>query len=198
MADPPTPPASLTLLVTSPSTGEGRTTIAANLAMAIARGQHHVLLVDADIASPGVHAAFSVENGIGLQDVLTGRVAVSDAVRSTSLQRLGVLVAGERRADDSDAFADERFAAVLPRLCENFDVVVIDAPPLLGATTQRSLLRWSTAWCCVVRSRRTREEALREAQENLALLRATLLGVVVNDANEEFSMTSPTSTGAVA
>ena len=198
LAKPPTPPDSLTILVTSPGEGEGRTTVAANLAKAIARGHHRVLLVDADIGRPCVHSAFALDNGVGLQDVLAGRATVQEAIRSTSLARLGVLVAGQRPADDSEAFANERFAAVIPRLCAQFDVVIIDAPPLLGATDAAILAPLVDGVVLVVRSRRTRGEALREAQETLTLLRASLLGVVVNDANGEFTMTSTASTGAVA
>ena len=198
LVDPPAPPGTLTLLITSPGEGEGRTTVAANLAMAIARGQHRVLLVDADIGDPGVHKAFRVENGVGLQDLLAGRASVEEAVRSTSLPRLGVLVAGKRPADDSEAFVNERFAAVMPLLRERFDVVVIDGPPLLGATDAAILAPLVDRVVLVVRGRRTRGEALREAQENLTLLRASLLGVVVNDASEEFAMSGTVSTGAFA
>lgn len=198
LADPPDPPGKLTLLITSPGEGEGRTTVAANLAMAIARGHHRVLLVDADIGDPGVHRAFAVENGVGLQELLAGRAGVEEAVRSTSLPRLGVLVAGRRPADDSEAFINERFAAVLPLLRERFDVVVIDGPPLLGATDAAILAPLVDGVVLVVRGRRTRGEALREAQENLTLLRASLLGVVVNDASDEFAMTGTPSTSTFA
>ena len=198
LLQPPVPPDSLALLITSPGEGEGRTTVAVNLAMAIARGPHHVLLVDADLANPGVHSAFAVDNGRGLQDVLAGRVKVAEAVRSTSLQRLGLLLAGTRQADDSDAFANERFAAAMPRLREHFDFVIIDAPPLLGATDAAILAPLVDGVVLVVRSNQTRSEALREAQEHLALLRAPLVGVVVNDANGEFALTASASTGALA
>jgi capsular exopolysaccharide synthesis family protein len=198
LAEPPAPPDSFTLLVTSPGEGEGRTTIAANLAMAIARGNHRVLLVDADMRSPGVHRAFAIDNGLGLQDVLAGRATVDEAVRNTSLVRLGVLVAGQRPDDDSDTFANERFAAIVPQLGQRFDVVVIDAPPLLGATDAAILAPLVDGVVLVVRSRRTRGEALREAQETLTLLRASLLGVVVNDASDEFAMTGAAATGMVS
>jgi capsular exopolysaccharide synthesis family protein len=198
LAEPPVPPESLTILVTSPGGGEGRTTVAANLAMAIARGHHRVLLVDADISNPGVHHAFGVENGLGLQDVLADRASVASALRSTSLPRLRVLLAGERAADDSEVFVNERFASVIPQLCEEADVVIIDAPPLLGSTDAAILAPLVDGVVLVVRGRQTRGEALREAQDTLALLRASLLGIVVNDANGEFTPKATSSTGAVA
>ena len=198
IARPPGPPDSLTLLVTSPGEGEGRTTVAANLAIAIARGRHRVLLVDADFSSPGVNAEFAVANDGGLQDVLAGRARVADAVRSTSLPRLDVLVAGEEPPDEADAFAGERLAAVMPKLCEGYDVVVIDSSPLLGATDAAILAPLVDGVVLVVRSGRTRGEALREAQDHLALLRAAPLGIVVNDANGEFAMTSAASASVVA
>ena len=198
IAEPPAPPASLTLLVTSPGEGEGRSTVAVNLALAIARGHHRVLLVDADVAGASVHAGFAVENTGGFQAVLAGDSTVAAAVRSTSLPRLDVLVAGELPEGEADPFANERFASVLPELCENYDVVVFDAPPLLGATDAAILAPLVDGVVLVVRSRRTRGEALREAQEHLLLLRATPLGIVVNDASSEFAMTSAASTGAVA
>jgi capsular exopolysaccharide synthesis family protein len=198
LAPPPGESGALTILVTSPGEEEGRTTVACNLATAIARSDRRVLLVDGDLRRPSVHTAFGVANGTGLHEVLRGAATVASAVRSTSLEQLSVLVAGEESSDDADRLAGDRFAEHMPELCEGYDVVVIDGPPLLGPTDSAILAPLVDGVVLVVRGRRTRGDALREARETLELVRARLLGVVVNDADDELSRLAPAPTGAPA
>ncbi|HEX2039068.1 MAG TPA: CpsD/CapB family tyrosine-protein kinase [Acidimicrobiales bacterium] len=125
------------LVITSPLPGEGKTTVAGALAVALARLDARILLVDADLRRPGAARLFPGPVRPGVAELLHGEADLDDAVRPGPVNNLSVLPT----AADTDAgdLLARRFADVLRRARDRFDVIVVDAPPLLGADDARTL-----------------------------------------------------------
>lgn len=161
------------LVVTSAVEDEGRSVVAVNLAVAFARSGATVLLIDADLRT-------RLAPDVGLVDVLTGSVALADAVRAGS-GGLDVLPGGDATgAHDADVLlTSPALPALLDSAAARYDVVIVDAPPVLPVTDAVSLAAHSDATILAVRVRRSTAERVREAVDQLAPVRAEVVGIVV-------------------
>ena len=167
------------MVITSAGPGEGKTTTACNLAVALARSGVRVCLVDADLRRPSVSRYMGLEGEIGLADVVVGTLDLDDALLSWGGTHLSVLPAGMRIPDPNSLLASERMARTLRALGDRFDVVVVDAPPL-GPVTDAAILAQRTDGLVVVaRHGRTRRQALSEVHRQIELARARVLGTVL-------------------
>lgn len=173
------------LVVTSPSPGEGKTTVACNLAIAMAETGRRTLLVDADLRKPRLHDIFGFSGSRGFSDLLQAdespaRLAAGAFVRETSVPRLSVLPSGVLNDDGSALLHSERTVELLRSLEREFDLVILDTPPLLPVSDGRVLARFVDAAVLVLRL----QESMRgDAQLAAAQLQADgsrLLGVVLN------------------
>lgn len=119
------------LLVTSAQAGEGKTTTSINLAIAMAQKGQKVALVDVDLRSPAVAERLGLENAMGLTSALIGEADVADLLQPWGLDELYVLTAGDRPPNPTEILDSRAMARVLARLLDEFDSVVLDAPPTL-------------------------------------------------------------------
>lgn len=169
-------------VVTSPGRDEGRSTMAANLALLAGRGGKRVAVLDADLLRPALAAIFDVAREPGLSDVLAGRAVLSDAGRAVPGEQVTV-VAGGREADDPRRpLSWPAMADVLRALTAGFDVVIIDAPPALTAADALLLGALTDGVLIVARPGRTTRAGLRAVLASVERSPARLLGVVVNAA----------------
>jgi capsular exopolysaccharide synthesis family protein len=122
------------IMVTSAVHGEGKTQLAGHLAVSLARAGRRTLLVDCDLRSPAVHDLFDDPLQPGVSEVLLGEIALSDAVRPTSVDGLWMLPAGQWDREVIQALAKDGIRGVFAQLREEFDLVVIDSHPVLLAT----------------------------------------------------------------
>jgi capsular exopolysaccharide synthesis family protein len=120
------------MAVTSANPGEGKTMVAANLAVSMARAGRRVLLIDADLRRPQLHDMFSVARSPGLSDVMTDEVKPSGALRETAIAGLFILSAGTDMASSTDVLDAERLPGLIDGFSRVFDVIVLDCPPVLG------------------------------------------------------------------
>lgn len=170
-----------TILVTSAGDGEGRTTTAANLAIAIAQAGARVVLVDGDLRNPGLHTAFGLDDVVGLADVLSGEVSPSRALRETSVAGLRVMTAGPGAGAAGDLLAGNRLRRVLDTLRANCDVVVLDSGPVLSVSDTITLAAMSDHVLLVGDHRRTTRGYVARALEELGeVLRNNVSGVLLN------------------
>ena len=170
-----------TIAVTSPTSGDGKTTVAALFAESLARLGSKVLLVDADLRRPGLTATFKVDAPTGLGAVLEGRALLSEAVTRGWVDGLWVLPT-KPNADAGDLIA-RRFEEVLREARRSYDVVIVDTPPLIGTDDARTIVTVSDGVLIVVASR-SDEATTNEAVLVLEGLRAPVLGVVANRLRE--------------
>ncbi len=170
------------VLVTSATPGEGKSTTAANLAIVLAESGVRVLLVDADLRRPRVDALLGLERSVGLTTVLTGRISLEDAVQEVSLGgTLSVLTAGALPPNPSEMLASARMEQLVSDMTEQFDVVIIDSPPLVGVSDPSSLAAMVSGVLLVASADgRLHRDQLSQALENLQFVHARLFGLVLN------------------
>ena len=173
------------ILVTSSVPGEGKSTVAANLAVVLAQGGRKTLLVDADLRKPSIHEMFRFPNNVGLTTVLRNNSRASAPLHVTEVVGLSVLLSGPVPPNPSELLGSERMRTVLNSLQESFDVIVLDSPPLTAVTDAAILSRLASGTLLVVRARKTRRGSIRLGRDALAKVSAHLLGVVVNDVGRE-------------
>jgi capsular exopolysaccharide synthesis family protein len=165
--------------LTSPSQGEGKTTAVANLAVALAQGGDRVAIVCCDLRRPRVQERFDVPLAPGFTDVLAGDASLADALRRYDANIL-ILPAGSPPPNPSELLSSNKAAAVIKALAEEFDVVLVDSPPVLPVTDALVVSRFVDATLVVVDSRSTARKAVARTLQMLAQVNAPTLGVVLN------------------
>ena len=167
------------ILVTSAVPGEGKTTTALNLASAMAEGGARILLVDADLRRPSAAGYLGVEGAAGLTSVLIGEAHEDEVIQSYG-QNLDVLAAGQIPPNPSEMLDSPAMAALLGRLTELYDVVVVDTPPLVPVTDAAALSRGVDGVLLVVGCQTVHRAQLEQALDSLQAVDARLLGLVLN------------------
>jgi capsular exopolysaccharide synthesis family protein len=167
------------IVVTSSVAGEGKTTVAANLARVLARGGDPVVLIDADLRRPTLQTIFDVDDSVGLTEVLAGSVDVADVLQPGDEDHLRLLPAGRIPHNPSELVGSVRMRSLIADLArESF--VIIDSPPLLPVTDAALLAAAADGALLVCRASRLRRDHLAQALRNLRGVDGRLLGVVVN------------------
>ena len=175
------------VLLTSASPSEGKSTVAAHLAATHASQHKRTLLIDGDLRRPSVHRLYQVPNSVGLSNVLLQQISWRDAViRIDDPQGLDVLPAGPstRRASDLMGMG---LAEIVEEATREYDLVVLDAPPLLGFAEPLQMATAVDGVIVVARAGDTSRKALNTVITTLARLRANLVGVVLNEVHREVS-----------
>ncbi|NLE45889.1 MAG: polysaccharide biosynthesis tyrosine autokinase [Chloroflexi bacterium] len=169
-------------LVTSPEPSDGKSTVAAHLALSFAEGGHRVVLVDMDLRRPTLHSILHLPNELGLSDYLCNKIQLVEAVQDTPYPNLRVVTAGSTLDGESEWWAPVRLRALLEDLVRDSDYVVVDAPALLSAADAAIIASQVDAVILVVARRRTERRNLDLALQQLTDLRVGVAGVVVNKA----------------
>lgn len=168
----------------SPHAGDGKTTTVANLGIVLGVSEQRVLLIDADLRRGRLHEALQLPNHAGLTTVVAGRVTLADAVHRVAGTRLDVLTSGPTPPNPSELLASARLRNILEEAREQYDVIIVDSPPVLPVTDAMVIARWVDATVVVAAANSTRRTDLLEAIETLRLANAPLLGVVLNRSTE--------------
>jgi capsular exopolysaccharide synthesis family protein len=168
------------VLVTSSLPGEGKTTTATNLAIALAQSGQSVALVDADLRRPRVDEYLGLERNAGLTTALIGAADVNDLLQPWGDDNLYVLTSGRIPPNPSELLGSQVMKDLITRLEKAFDAVIIDAPPLLPVTDSAVLAQQVGGVVMVVGSSRVNLADLEKSLEALRMVEADLLGVVLN------------------
>lgn len=177
------PPRSI--LVASSASGEGKTYVATNLAVALAQAQRRVLLVDADMRRPSAHDRFGRPLTPGLSNVLTGTATLNESLQKLPVSGLSLLSAGDITFEAPELLGSATFGDLLDILHEHFEWVIIDSPPVLTVTDASIIARRTSGIVFVVGSGMTRARTARLATEELRHAGGTMLGAVLNRAEVE-------------
>ena len=168
------------VVITSSVPNEGKTTTSCNLAITLAQAGQKVCLVEADLRRPKLADYLGLEGGVGLVDVLTGRNELDDVMIAWQRGLVTVIPSGPIPPNPSEILASQQMAHVLDELKASFDIIVIDAPPLLPVTDAAIVAGRADGAILVNRFGRTTREQLRKATEVLDNVGARLLGTVLN------------------
>ena len=166
--------------VTSPDMGDGKTTLAANLALAIAQSGKRILLIDADLRRPRVHKLFGASAAKGLVDVLTGQRPWQEVVQESSIPGLSLLPAGAVPANPAELLTSPRFADFLEVVRSEYDFVFLDTPPLLAVTDPCVVASRVDGVLLTLRLSRHCGPQAERAKQILTTLGVKMVGVVVN------------------
>jgi capsular exopolysaccharide synthesis family protein len=182
-----------TLLITSSEPREGKTATTVNLAISLAQLGNRVVVIDADLRAPRCHRALGVPAGPGLAEVLRGQAELSNVVLALNLDegritvgngdgeaRLHLLQSGRPPGDPSELIASARMRDVLRTLTEQYDMVLIDSPPVFPITDSAILAPVVDGVVLVVRGHRTNRQITTEALERLHFMKANVVGCVLN------------------
>lgn len=167
-------------VVTSAAPGDGKTTVACNLAIALAQAGKRVCLVEADLRRPRVSEYLQVNPGAGLTEVLAGQVSLTDALQDWGRGMFKVLPPGAIPPNPSELLGSHQMAQVVAKLKREFDVVILDAPPLLAVSDAAVLASQADGAVIVVRYGRSSQDAVRNAVASLEQINAKVLGTVLN------------------
>jgi protein-tyrosine kinase len=168
------------LMITSSSPSEGKSTTAANLAIVFAQQGKKVLLIDADLRKPTVHYTFRLNNYTGLTSVLTRSSSLLSACQETNVENLYVLTSGPIPPNPAELLSSKMMDNCLQELYETFDLIIFDTPPVLAVTDAQILANKCDGTILVVASGKTEIDAAVKAKELLTAANAKLLGVVLN------------------
>ena len=168
------------LLVTSTSPGEGKSTTAANLAFSYALLGKKVLIIDADVRRPSLHSFFEKKGEVGLAEVLNGTLPWRDTLVKVAREQLFLMPAGTMSERSTDQVGS-RMETLLAEVYSEFDLVIIDGPPLLGVAETSQLASLADGVVLVVRAGSTYSKQVFSAYSALARARANIVGLVMND-----------------
>lgn len=175
-------PESKVFVVTSPAPGDGKSTVASNLAIAMAQAEQRVLLIDADMRKPTQHEIFGVETEIGLAAVLTGSQPPAEAILATETPSLDLLPCGRLPANPVELLTNGVFTEALAFLSEQYDRIIIDSPPVMPVADSRLIAALADCTVLVLRAERSTRRFSVAARDELIKVRTKRLGLVVNAA----------------
>lgn len=171
-----------TLLVTSSSPGEGKSTTTANLAVVLAQTNQKVIVVDTDLRRPVLHRVFSVPNNTGLTTaLLAGETwTIEEHLQPTEIENLKLLPSGPVPPNPSELLGSQRMGHLIQALANEADIVIFDSPPVLAVTDAAVMARQVDGVLIVTDAGRTKEGALANATAELQKTGANVLGVALN------------------
>lgn len=170
------------VVVTSTGPVEGKTTTAANLAIALAQAGKRVILVDADLRRPAMHRLFGCSNSVGVSTALLQEPSnnIARHLVRTEVENLLLMPSGPLPPNPAELLGSKRAADLVRQLSELADVVILDSPPVLAVADPVLLARYCDAALLVILTEKTQAEALRRAKEQLEQSGVPHMGVVLN------------------
>jgi polysaccharide biosynthesis transport protein len=168
------------LVVTSPNPGEGKSTTSVALAINFAQLGMKVLLIDADLRNPSAHRLLGREAEKGLTNYLVGSAIAPDVLQETDVSGLCFMASGPLPPNPAELLAGQHMAKLLSSASENFDVVIIDAPPVLGLADAPLLGSIAASTLLVLGVGESRRGVVKAALKRLHFARAQMVGVILN------------------
>jgi tyrosine-protein kinase Etk/Wzc len=169
------------ILITGPTPGVGKSFLSRNLGAVLAHSGKRVVVVDADLRKGHLHKGFGITREGGVSDFVAGGVEIADILRSTGLSGLSLITTGNIPPNPSELLMHPRFEAMLRSLEANFDVVIVDAPPILAVSDAAIIGRYVDATLMVVRAATHPMREMAQAVRRLAQSGVQVKGVVFND-----------------
>lgn len=172
------------LAFTSANISEGKSTVTANVAIAMAQSGKKVLLIDADLHRPTMHQTFEVNNQVGLTTILTSaseEIYMDEVVKPNVIPNLSILTSGPIPPNPSELLSSNRMRAFLENVTQHYDMVIFDMAPILEISDSQVLAGEMDGVVLVVRQGTTQKLAIKRAVEMLKISKTRILGYIMND-----------------
>ncbi len=174
------------VLVTGPNNPHSSTTVAANLAVAAARSGRRTLIIGADLRRPSLHDRFNLDNSVGLSDVLLGERRLVDALRSLpNIKNLTMLSAGTIVTQPAVLLQGEGLGRLMASVSQEFDLVVIEAPPVLQVADAVDLARMAEGSVLVIEPERATRAGVTSAVDQLQRVGSEVVGAIVAETSRD-------------
>ncbi len=172
------------ILITSPTPQDGKTTVSSNLAVVLANSEKKVVLLDADLRRPQIHSKFGLVNRAGLSELFVHDLdSLKDVIQFGDASELGVITSGGLPPNPSELLTSNKMIQILDRINQDYDLILIDTPPVLSVTDAVALAPRMDGVILVIKPGKTRQKDLQQTIEELNGVGAHILGVVLNNVN---------------
>ncbi|MBK0292103.1 polysaccharide biosynthesis tyrosine autokinase [Priestia aryabhattai] len=168
-------------LITSPETGEGKSTMAANLAVSMAQKKEKILLIDANLRDPAIQDIFDIPNNGGLIDILESEEPFEEVVHQTRIENLDILTCGSFSIHFGELLGNKKMKNLLAKLSACYDVVLIDSPSVLMSPETSLLSTYCDGVILILKRGNTKVEKIKEAKKVLDIAGAKIVGAVMNE-----------------
>lgn len=168
------------VLFTSSEPSEGKSTVSNNMAVTWADQGSKVVLVDADMRRPTIHKSFNVSNRAGLTNYLSGHLTLDDIIQPTIVENLSVITSGPVPPNPAELLDSERFKTLMRQLQAEYDLVVLDSPPVNTVTDSQLLAAQVDGTILVVPQGIADKNGVRRAKQLLETVHANILGAIMN------------------
>ena len=176
-----------TIVVTSCAPGDGKSTTICNLAISMAKSGKKVVIVDCDLRKPTIHKKFLISNYKGLTNVLIKDKIVAKVIIDTYIPNLYVIPSGQMPPNSSELLSSKNIKDILIELAEQFDVVLIDTPPVLYISDAQIMSALAQGTIIVTAYGETEKKQLLNAKEKIEKAGGKILGVVINKIPDKYN-----------
>lgn len=166
--------------VTSSGPSEGKSTTAANLAVAMAKAGKRTIIIDSDLRKPNLHRLFKCSNHKGLSNLLIGETKFDEIAYKTETENLYILTSGTKPPNPAELLSSAKMQRFILGLRDNFDCIIIDTPPIIAVTDAQVVSKYTDGYILVVASGQAERQAVIKAKDLLDKVNAKPLGVVIN------------------
>jgi tyrosine-protein kinase Etk/Wzc len=179
------------LMISGASPGIGKTFISANLSAVISQSGQRVLFIDSDMRKGYAHELMSVDGKYGLSDVLSGKLSVQDAIQKTKYNNLDFIARGQIPPNPSELLMHSRFAELIKSVTENYDLVLVDTPPILAVTDAAIIGTFAGTALMVARFERNSpkevEVSIKRFEQNGIDIKGVILNAIVKKSSNYYS-----------
>lgn len=168
------------VLITSPGPGEGKSTIAANLAYVMAQSGQRVIVVSVDLRKPTLHKYFGLPNQHGVTNILAGQTSIDDCLQGTDTENLRLLASGPTPPNPAELLGSAQMRSLVDELQKRADFIIYDAPPVIAVTDAAVLAPLMDGVLLVINAGTVPRELAIRSKEQLEKVGAKVLGTVLN------------------
>ncbi len=172
-----------TILITSASPQEGKTTVTANLGTVFAHSNEKTLIIEADMRKPRLAKSFTIENKVGLSSFLTGASNLDESIQRTFIPNLFIMPSGPKPPNPAELLTSRKPRLLLEELRGKFDRIIVDSPPVLTVTDTAILANMVDGVIDIVRASFLNIELILRGRQRLYESKARIIGVILNNVN---------------
>lgn len=169
------------IVFTSATPSAGKSTVAANVAVAYAQAGNKTLLIDADLRRPTAHYTFEMQNVRGLSTAIINDLTLDEVARESGIENLDVITSGPIPPNPSELLSSKKMSGFMNKIREYYDIIIMDSPPVLAVTDSQILSRLTDGTILVTNVEDNNRDTVLDAKDLLEKAEANIIGVVLNN-----------------